>query len=134
MEIRRDIGNRRWGALSEWQRPPAREHLVAHACFTCRKVFRKPYAVTRSHVCPNCGGTAHEMGRSFKAPSRFDLEQWKKVRILFAHGFRFFSYRNHECEPLPDRLRDVEAFIAEHPEHPFRVADDKPDLLAENDE
>ena len=62
------------------------------------------------------------MGRSFRAPKRTDQEQWNKVRLLFAYGFRFFSYRSFPKAPrLPERLRDVRAFLRANPKHPFRV-------------
>lgn len=64
------------------------------------------------------------MGRSFKAPKRSDAEQWEKVRLLWEHGFRFFSYRSHpDAEALPDRLRDVPGFVERNPDHPLRVGD-----------
>jgi len=71
----------------------------------------------------------YAMGRSFRAPGSTDAEQWTKVRTLFAHGFRFFSYRSVPCEPLPERLRDVARFIADYPGHPFRVGPPRPELL-----
>ncbi len=65
----------------------------------------------------------HAMGRSFKAPPKNDKEQWLKVQALYAYGFRFFSYRSFPDAPkLPERLKEVEGFVAEHPNHPFRVA------------
>ena len=69
------------------------------------------------------------MGRSFRTPARADVEQWLKVQTLFAHGFRFFSYRSYACAPLPTRLRDVASFLAKHPRHPFRIAERRLDLL-----
>ena len=62
------------------------------------------------------------MGRSFKAPSIRDTEQWAKVQALYNAGFRFSSYRSHACPPLPARLSEVEAFVRDNPEHPFRVS------------
>lgn len=62
------------------------------------------------------------MGRSFKAPSAKDKEQWAKVQALYDAGFRFSSYRSHTCAPLPAKLSEVAAFVAEHPDHPMRVA------------
>lgn len=64
------------------------------------------------------------MGRSFKAPRKSDLSQWKKVEILWKSGFRFQSYRSFpEAEKLPERLSEVEEFIARNPNHPFRVVE-----------
>ena len=62
------------------------------------------------------------MGRSFKAPKRSDVDQWKKVETLWDAGFRFWSYRSYpEAEPLPDRLDEVEDFIRRNPVHPARI-------------
>ena len=99
----------------------AAQYLVAHACFDCRKSWK----VRRETgmVCPQCGATLHEMGRSFKAQKKSDTEQWEKVRVLWSAGFRFWSYRSHpEAEPLPERLRDVEAFIRRNADHPMRIS------------
>lgn len=118
MALRRDAGNR----LPSKPAPPAGEgsYLVAHACFDCRKSFK---IVSRPHRarCPNCGGTLHWMGRSFKAPPARDKEQWLKVQALYEAGFRFISYRSYDCPALPERLSEVEEFIRNNPEHPFRV-------------
>lgn len=58
------------------------------------------------------------------APAKDDLDGWKKVQALYANGFRFFSYRSFEnCPRLPERFRDVDAFVRAYPNHPFRVAD-----------
>jgi ribosomal protein L37AE/L43A len=129
MQLRRGFGNRRVEVSTEWLRQSSTRYLVAHACFLCRKSFKLERSDTRVRACPDCGGQAYEMGRSFKAPARSDIKQWKKVQVLFAHGFRFFSYRTYECAPLPDRLSEVDEFIRAHPDHPFRVADPCPELL-----
>ena len=101
---------------------PSPKYLIAHACFDCRKSFKVAPRQDLSAVCPSCGGTIHEMGRSFKAPPTKDLEQWAKVQALFAAGFRFFSYRSTSGPSLPNRLADVEAFVRDNPAHPLRVA------------
>lgn len=118
MALRRDVGNR-------LPSPPKSRtgnggYLVAHACFSCRKSF-KIAARPEPAKCPNCGGVLHWMGRSFKAPAAKNEEQWAKVQALHQAGFRFFSYRSHDCPPLPARLVDVEDFIRNNPKHPFRV-------------
>jgi hypothetical protein len=69
------------------------------------------------------------MGRSFRVPSKSDAEQWRKVQALFAYGYRFYSYRTYDCEPLPEGYADVERFVAEHPDHPFRVGEVRHDLM-----
>jgi len=102
------------------------EYRVAHACFACRKSFkiapRPAAAPAREPACPGCGKALSWMGRTFKAPRRSDVEQWRKVEALWNAGFRFHSYRSHPgAEPLPDRLREVEDFIRRNPVHPLRL-------------
>ncbi len=112
------------------------EHTLQHACFTCRKVFKKTvpgksrelhrdcYVLgmteTVSFRCPECGGSLHAMGKTFRAPRSSQLEQWKVVEALFQAGFRFMSGRGSHAE-LPTRLRDVEQFIRENPDHPLKL-------------
>ncbi|MCU0570032.1 MAG: hypothetical protein MUF49_26085 [Oculatellaceae cyanobacterium Prado106] len=62
------------------------------------------------------------MGRAFKAPKRGDREQWKKVQTLYAFGFRFHLYRG-DYPALPERLREVGAFVAQYPDHELRVGE-----------
>ena len=121
MALRRDAGNRLPSAPKP-ARNTSGSYLVAHACFTCRKSFKIAPRPEFKAACPNCGGAAHEMGRSFKAPPSRNLAQWAKVQALYEAGFRFFSYRTFNCTPLPDRLSQVEVFIRDNPDHPFRVA------------
>ena len=64
------------------------------------------------------------MGRSFNAPKRTDDEQWKKVEKLWRAGFRFPTNTGwYEVAPYPERLREVDEFISQNPDHPFRVKD-----------
>ncbi|MBD1821984.1 hypothetical protein H6F51_05660 [Cyanobacteria bacterium FACHB-DQ100] len=53
-----------------------------------------------------------------------DREQWKKVQKLYALGFRFHRYRG-AYPSLPDRLREVDQFVEQYPDHALRIA--KPD-------
>ena len=112
------------------------EHTLQHACFTCRKVFKKTVpgksrelhrdcymlgmTETVSFRCPQCGGSLHAMGKTFRAPRSSQVEQWKVVEALFQEGFRFMSGRGSHAE-LPTRLRDVEPFIRENPDHPLKL-------------
>ncbi|KAB8181823.1 hypothetical protein FKV24_011500 [Lysobacter maris] len=121
MALRRDTGNRPAPSPPPL-RPRAAAYLIAHACFICRKSFRIAPRPQRRSRCPCCAGDLHEMGRSFKAPPARNREQWRKVQALYEAGFRFFSYGSFDAPPLPARLRDVEAFIRDNPEHPMRVA------------
>ena len=119
MALRRDTGSRA-PSVPKVAASVAPYH-VAHACFDCRKSFKlAPREIPV--VCANCGGELHEMGRSFKAPAAKDTEQWAKVQALYNAGFRFSSYRSNPCAPLPAKLSEVATFVAEHPDHPMRVA------------
>lgn len=125
MKIRRDIGNRKVGVS---QSPPHSSslHSGAHACFNCQKSFKLSYE--KEHVCPNCGNKIYRMGRSFKAPKRRDREQWTKVQKLYALGFRFERYGG-DYPPLPERLREVDRFVEQHPDHELRIAEPDRSLL-----
>ena len=98
-------------------------YLIAHACFSCRKSFKMSPRAEFQARCPNCGGLAMEMGRSFKAPPQSDVQQWEKVRRLYVAGFRFRSYRSNDDPPYPDTLAEVDAFIAANPNHRSRQRD-----------
>lgn len=121
MELRREIGNRK--APNPFVPPSHRgpEYLIAHACFECRKSWKLERREGVAPVCPQCGELTHEMGRAFKAPKRSDAEQWKRVEALWRAGFRFWSVRNTDVEPLPDRLHEVGDFIRRNPDHPARL-------------
>ena len=96
------------------------------ACFQCRKVFKqtsrwelpenvRPKAGEERHVkCPQCSRLMANMGRDFKAPKQKDVDQWRKVEILFEHGFTFHSCGC--CGPgyRPAELAEVYAFIESH--------------------
>jgi hypothetical protein len=96
------------------QRVPYRQHC---ACFTCRKSWKWPHDATADLAtlpeprCPQCRGVLEPMGLDFKAPPHGDVAQWEKVRILAAHGIRFFSCGCGGPGPRPEDLRDVEAFL-----------------------
>jgi DNA-directed RNA polymerase subunit RPC12/RpoP len=122
MELRKEIGNRVI-VPPEPQTIRGPAYLIAHACFRCRKSFKVKPRETRIR-CPQCGGEIHWMGRNFEAPKMSDVEQWRKVQALYAHGFRFFGDGSYpHATPLPDRYRDVARFVEENPNHPFRVAE-----------
>ena len=120
MEIRRDIGNRQVGSISQFSTGYFYRYLTAHACFSCQKSFK--LSCDKEHICPQCGKTAYLMGRAFKAPKRRDDEQWRKVQKLYALGFRFYSYGG-DYEPLPKRLPEVDNFVLRYPGHELRVAE-----------
>jgi hypothetical protein len=96
-------------------------YLVAHACFDCRLSFKRATPKSgASAVCPNCGGEAFWMGRSFRAPAKSNTEQWQKVRVLYQHGFRFGTYR-HGGPSLPAKLSQVAQFLRDNPNHPCKI-------------
>jgi hypothetical protein len=101
-------------------RAPTAPYFIAHACFSCRKSFKRP--IKGDHRCPECRGPLHFMGRSFKVPAQTDTDQWRKVEALYREGFRFFSYRSFPNAPkLPSRYKEVAAFVRANPRHPFRT-------------
>jgi hypothetical protein len=93
-------------------------YLFPHACFACRKVFRKPYS-EEGRICPECAAPMTTLGRKFHTPKTGDRAQWKKVHVLVEHGFTFDSvYRATEsggkvAVPYPRTLAEVPAFVAE---------------------
>jgi len=98
---------------------PYRGHWAG---FECRKSFKWPHnrsptrplglAKQMSPTCPQCKGSLESMGLDFKAPPKDDLAQWKKVRILAEHGYRYFSCGCGGPGERPKELRDVAAFLA----------------------
>lgn len=103
-----------------------KQYKEYYACFSCRKMFRQPHlrdlakpvqlvpGELRIVKCPQCGEAMHRMGLDFKAPPQDDVKQWKKVEILFQHGFTFHSCGCCGPDLRPAELRDVEAFLADN--------------------
>jgi hypothetical protein len=100
---------------------------IAYACFACRVSFKRGDQAETA-TCPTCGGPLRPMGWSFHAPPKRDAEQWSKVQLLYAEGFRFNSSGEFGFQPLPERLRDVKEFVAANPDHPLRSAPPQPEL------
>lgn len=90
-------------------------YLFPHVCFQCRKSFKKP-AAEQPRLCPQCAGETVMLSRKFSAPKASDLEQWKKVEFLVAHGFVFQSIRepNGLSVSYPSTLADAKAFVAKY--------------------
>jgi hypothetical protein len=86
--------------------------LVQHACFACRKVFKRPIPAQAgvANRCPNCAEPLSMMGTAFRAPRRSDQSQWRKVEQLVRAGILF--YRN--SGPRPTSLNEVPAFLRSH--------------------
>ncbi|MBI4731131.1 MAG: hypothetical protein HY781_03195 [Chloroflexi bacterium] len=93
------------------------------ACFDCRKVFKQTSrwelppgqrpepGQERIVLCPQCRQPMADMGHDFKAPKSSNIKQWEKLRILYEHGFNFFSCGC--CGPgyRPAELQEVYTFI-----------------------
>ncbi len=61
------------------------------------------------------------MGRGFKVPKQSDRGQWAKVEALWQAGYRFINHTGwREVPAYPERLREVDDFIRDNPDHPFR--------------
>ncbi|MFS0553950.1 hypothetical protein [Brevibacillus sp. 179-C9.3 HS] len=90
-----------------------------YACFACRKVFKQTskFELTEEewnkikHACPQCGELMKDMGHDFKAPKQTDVKQWKKVEILFQHGFTYHSCGCGGPGYRPAQLNEVNAFL-----------------------
>ena len=117
MQIRRGLGNR--AVHYPVQGSDCPEHLIAFACFECRKSFKKAINYD-APVCPQCDAKLEDMGRTFKTPKMKDVEQWTKVQRSWEAGFRFTGCGSHGGPPFPKRLSEVDEFIANNPDHPLR--------------
>ncbi len=95
---------------------------MAFACLHCRKSFKREFNPTSEGPkvlqCPECGGSAHNLGRHFKAPKKDDLKQWQKVTFLVEHGFRFQKIRipehSNQTVPYPDTLEAAKEFVIKY--------------------
>ncbi len=94
-----------------------------YACFNCRKMFKqtspwdtpaKQRVFEREVKCPQCGQLMKSMGHDFKAPKQNDVKQWKKVQILFEHGFAYGSCGCGGPGDRPAKLQEVESFLAKN--------------------
>jgi len=87
-----------------------------YACFSCRKSFHATIEWDRTKArdvvfsCPECRQPMHSMGLDFKAPCRYDIQQWRKVKLLYKNSF---TYHNCGCGAgrRPKRLSEVPAFL-----------------------
>ena len=87
--------------------------LVPFVCFDCRRTFRRAF---RREVakCPSCGARAVRLDHKFKAPPCTALDQWEKIRLLYAHGFRFARQYDDDGRrvPYPATLEEARVFVA----------------------
>ena len=93
-------------------KPPS-GYLISYVCVDCRKAFKRPYVPgNTAFKCPHCARTALNVGRKFKTPKRSDEEQWKKVELLLANGFRFNTlYVDGEAIRYPETLNEARTFV-----------------------
>jgi hypothetical protein len=93
--------------------------LFPFACVTCRRAFKKPPVEGQVRRCPICGGPAVQLSRKFKPPPQTDIEQWRKVDYLIAHGFRFESVHDPaqggEAIRYPETLAEARGFALRYP-------------------
>ena len=101
-----------------------------HACFACRKQFRKPVDelvqqntawLTRRSIaydagllrypCPQCGQAMTHTGKNFRPPAQDDIESWEIARRLAAEGFRHGRTTGMQ---YPTKLKDVSEFLERH--------------------
>ena len=86
------------------------------ACFGRRKMFRQARgeADLDALKCPECKAPMHAMGLDFKPPRQADQKQWRKVEVLFEHGYKYFSCGCGGPGDRPKYLRDVPEFLRRH--------------------
>lgn len=100
-------------------------YSMAFACLDCQKSFKRGFksddGYPESLKCQDCGGTAYNFGRHFKAPKKNDQKQWEKVRYLFKHGFRFQKIRTglgqHDVIPYPENLEQAKEFVERYKDY-----------------
>ena len=69
------------------------------ACFSCRKMVRKPSAFIVSRealkpsasglLCAECKSPLHSMGKAFRPPRQNAIKQWRKVEEQYQRGERW---------------------------------------------
>jgi predicted RNA-binding Zn-ribbon protein involved in translation (DUF1610 family) len=78
--------------------------LSQHACFSCRKVFKKPheYTVTPTvWVCPECGNELVAMGYKFRAPKATDVREWSRIETALREGRDYGVRTVRKVKPNP---------------------------------
>jgi len=98
--------------------------LSPHACFACRKVFKKPHehfvpgSVVRA--CPHCGGEMAYMGYKFRAPPASNANEWKRIENALREGRDYgvkTVRKKKTVAPISPRL--TAALGAKHRKRPF---------------
>lgn len=95
--------------------------LVAHICFKCKKSFKRMPDGKNDLKCSDCGETAYQMSRNFKAPAKRDAKQWEKVEFLVRNGYRFGYVMERDGDPsvllrpkTPDTLAEAKEFVKKY--------------------
>ena len=105
------------------------EYAMSFACFKCQKSFKRQYdAIPKDYPkelpCPECKGSAINLGRNFKPPKKADNKQWVKVKYLVDHGFMFQKIRtgvhSHDTVPYPSTLKEAKAFVIKYKEYAIK--------------
>jgi hypothetical protein len=65
--------------------------------------------------CPLCRKPAIWVHSRFKTPRDSDIEQWEKVRLLLARGFRFQSIGG--SVKYPATLKEARSWVTVHARH-----------------
>ena len=103
----------------------ATPYNMAFACLTCCKSFKREFDLAEecpmTLKCPECGGSAHNFGRHFKAPKKSNKKQWDKIRFLLEHGFRFQKIRvgsgHHDTVLYPETLEEAKEFVVTYKDY-----------------
>jgi hypothetical protein len=70
-----------------------------------------------------CGGPAEEVHCRFKAPPASKIAQWKKVRYLIEHGFRFQTLgADGKNVRYPATLKEAEVWVKNWAHRAIRYA------------
>ena len=86
--------------------------LSQHACFVCRKVFKKPHEYRMPdkrgarpartvRKCPQCGGEMIYMGYKFRAPAANDTDEWRRIERALEEGRDYGVPTARKQQPKP---------------------------------
>ena len=75
------------------------KYSAHYVCFACRKMFDQVdihhwhdgwhAPPKKGYPCPECGAEMQDVGKDFKPPRRQNINQWRKVELLFWRGYRW---------------------------------------------
>lgn len=86
--------------------------LSQHACFSCRKVFKKPHEyrcpdkqgirpARTVRKCPQCGDEMIYMGYKFRAPATSDADEWRRIERAVKEGRAYGVSTVRKQQPKP---------------------------------